>query len=149
MQFAWRAFCVALANAGSNSAARMAMMAMTTSNSMRVNAARFRAVTVGLDMGTHSFNPADPGSFPFNPQPTSWALLHSGVGWQRRNPNWQPRNPKPENRISNRPGKAPAFRIKPFSGFGSRPAPTDLVSRPGHPAGASFPALHRARFGFR
>src|SRR5262245_16661526 len=29
-----------LANAGSNSAARMAMMAMTTSNSIRVNAAR-------------------------------------------------------------------------------------------------------------
>src|SRR5437870_1674261 len=32
-----KAFCLALASTGSNKPARMAMMAMTTSNSMRVN----------------------------------------------------------------------------------------------------------------
>jgi hypothetical protein len=38
MQFADRAFCLARASAGSNSAARMEIMAMTTSNSIRVKA---------------------------------------------------------------------------------------------------------------
>ena len=36
-----KAFCFALANAGSSIAARMAMIAMTTSNSIRVKARRF------------------------------------------------------------------------------------------------------------
>src|ERR1035437_10399784 len=49
-QFACTAFCLALANAGNNSAARMAMMAMTTSSSMRVNArVLFRALDAAFD----------------------------------------------------------------------------------------------------
>ena len=48
------AFCLALAKAGSKSAARMAMIAITTSNSMRVNALALRVGLVlvpGFDAG--------------------------------------------------------------------------------------------------
>ena len=40
MHTVWTPFCLALANAGSNRLARIAMMAITTSSSIRVNPCR-------------------------------------------------------------------------------------------------------------
>src|ERR1035441_8606570 len=72
------------------------------------------------------------------------------------------RNPKPEPRISSRPGGAAVFRIKPLSDFGSRPsfgprvsgfgfgpAPATIGPLPAHATGLSFPPLHGAAIGLR
>jgi hypothetical protein len=55
VQEIWRAFSLALLRAGSNMAARMAMMAMTTKSSMRVKCRRKRRVMV-FSFNIFSFN---------------------------------------------------------------------------------------------
>src|ERR1019366_6190436 len=54
-------FCLALVRAGSSSAARMAMMAMTTNNSIRVNPRRL--VPTSQDFGEHSTESGLPTAF--------------------------------------------------------------------------------------
>ncbi len=49
-QFAIYAFCFALAKAGNNIAAKMAMMAMTTNNSINVNAGSGCRLRFGLEI---------------------------------------------------------------------------------------------------
>ena len=49
MQTVCRALLLALARAGSSRLARMAMMAMTTNSSMRVNPARFVFIILFID----------------------------------------------------------------------------------------------------
>ena len=54
-QLLWRALALALANTGNKIAARMAMIAMTTSSSMSVNPRRF--MRSPLPLGTHARHP--------------------------------------------------------------------------------------------
>ena len=56
MQLMPAAFCLARANAGNNMAAKMAMMAITTNNSIKVNAAlTFRVLDVTGDFNVKNF----------------------------------------------------------------------------------------------
>ena len=66
-QEAWRAFARALLNAGNNMAANMAMMAMTTNNSIRVN--NLRCICLYLLVGVLI------EQYVRNPKELSWAIF--------------------------------------------------------------------------